>query len=72
MDAADAPAATSLRLTALTVADAALALSRSGHQPVTEEMLRQDIEAGAPVNRDGTINLVQYAAWLVRSLAHGD
>jgi hypothetical protein len=28
-------------------------------------MIARDIEAGVPVNPDGTINLVHYAAWLV-------
>jgi len=28
--------------------------------------LHADIEAGAPTNADGTINLVHYAAWLNR------
>lgn len=61
-----------LRLTALAVPDAARALSRAGARTVSEAMLRADIEAGAPVNPDGTINLLHYAAWLVRELAHGD
>jgi len=54
---------------ALPVADAALVLSRAGGAPVSEEMLRADIDAGAPTNADGTVNLVHYAAWLVRKLA---
>jgi len=54
---------------ALPVADAARVLSRAGGFPVTEEMLRADIEAGAPTNADGTVNLVHYAAWLVREMA---
>ena len=29
-------------------------------------MLRADAAAGAPLNADGTLNLVHYAAWLVR------
>ena len=29
-----------------------------------------DIDAGAPTNGDGTINLVQYAAWLVKEMAN--
>jgi hypothetical protein len=33
---------------------------------VTQAMLRADLEAGAPANPDGTINLVHYAAWLAR------
>lgn len=51
---------------ALALADAARVLSRAGGFPVSAEMLRADIEAGAPTNPDGTINLVHYAAWLVR------
>ncbi|MFN7022313.1 MAG: hypothetical protein ACK4WH_13425 [Phycisphaerales bacterium] len=51
---------------ALSVADAARVLSRLGGKPVTEDMLRADIDAGAPTNADGTLNLVHYAAWLVR------
>jgi len=34
-------------------------------------VLEADVEAGAPVNPDGTINLVQYAAWLNRLLRDG-
>jgi hypothetical protein len=36
---------------------------------VGREVLEADIAAGAPVNADGTINLVHYAAWLVKELA---
>lgn len=61
-----------LRLTALSVSDAARALSRAGGRTVTEAMLRADFDAGAPVNPDGTLNLLHYAAWIVRELAHGD
>ena len=31
-----------------------------------EKTLRDHVEAGAPVNPDGTLNLVHYAAWLNR------
>ena len=61
-----------LKVTRLTLADAAMVLSRAGARPVTEAMLRADIESGAPVNADGTINLVHYAAWLAKELASGD
>ena len=54
---------------ALSVADAARVLTRLGGKPVTEEMLRADIDAGAPTNANGTINLVHYAAWLVKEMA---
>ena len=35
------------------------------------EMLQADIDDGAPTNPDGTMNLVQYAAWLVKEMARG-
>jgi hypothetical protein len=62
----------SLSPTALELADAAKILSKLFAQPVTEAMLREDIAAGAPTNPDGTLNLVQYAAWLAREVAHAD
>lgn len=58
-----------LKATALTLEDAAKLLSQSAGKPVTLEMLRYDIEAGASVNADGTINLVHYAAWLAKEMA---
>jgi hypothetical protein len=57
-----------LNPTSLTVAAAARLLARVGGWPVTVEMLRADVDAGAPRNQDGTLNLVHYAAWLVREM----
>lgn len=56
---------------AMSPADAARVLTRVGGSPVTEDMLRADIDAGAPTNADGSINLVQYAAWLVQQMSAG-
>jgi len=61
-----------LKITALSLADLATLLSKTGGKPVTAETIRADIDAGAPQNPDGTMNLVHYAAWLVRELADGD
>jgi hypothetical protein len=58
-----------LRLTALPIVDLVRLLSRAGPRPVDEETVRRDIESGAPVNADGTVNLVHYAAWLVREVS---
>ena len=58
--------------TSLSVADAARLLARVGGQAVTVEMLQADLSAGAPANADGTINLVHYAAWLVREMGSRD
>lgn len=56
---------------AMPVADAARVLTRLGGKPVTDAMLRADIDAGAPTNADGSINLVHYAAWLVKEMSAG-
>ena len=52
--------------------DLARILSASGPTPVTVEMIQLDIDAGAPVNTNGTINLVHYSAWLVKEMADGN
>ena len=57
------------RITALTPTQAARILAAAGQRRITEAMVKADIEAGAPTNADGTINLVHYAAWLARQVA---
>jgi hypothetical protein len=57
---------------ALSVGNAARLLSRVGGERVTEEMLRNDLDASAPTNADGMINLVHYAAWLVKEMGRGE
>ena len=66
------PAPSALNPNALSVSDAARLLSKAGGGSVTEEMIEADLAAGAPENPDGTINLVHYAAWLVKGMASGD
>ena len=56
----------------LSVEDAARLLTAAGGKPVSREMLERDLAAGAPANADGTINLVHYAAWLVKERASSD
>ena len=58
--------------TSLTVADAARLLTKVGGQSLTSAMLEADLAAGAPTNADGSINLVHYAAWLVREASSRD
>ncbi|MCO6437298.1 MAG: hypothetical protein J5J06_09455 [Phycisphaerae bacterium] len=55
---------------ALPVTDAARLLSAAGKQAVTTEQLLADIDAGAPTNGDGTINIIHYAAWLIREMSN--
>lgn len=54
------------KLTALTPEQLVLLLKQAGSRTITEETLAADIDAGCPVNDDGTLSLVEYAAWLVR------
>ena len=61
-----------LSITCLTLADAARVLRKAGSRHITEARLRADVEAGAPVNTDGTLSLVSYAAWLVAEMSRGD
>jgi len=61
-----------LNPSALSLPDAARLLSAVGGQAVSVEMLEADVAAGAPTNSDGTLNLVHYAAWLVREAARAD
>jgi len=66
-----APSEAALNPSALSPSAAAALLSRAGGEPVSEADIRGDIEAGAPVNDDGTINLVHYAAWLAKQTGGG-
>jgi hypothetical protein len=60
------PAKPGLNPAALRPADAAQALG------ISEDMIAEDLAAGAPANADGTINLVHYAAWLNQEMGKTD
>lgn len=68
-DSRQAERAPGLNPAALSVTDTARTLTRVGGRPITAAMIQRDIDEGAPTNADGTINLVHYAAWLVRDMA---
>lgn len=53
---------------ALSVEEMAKILSAGGGRKVTAEQVQADINAGAPVGAGGRMNLVHYAAWLVREV----
>lgn len=57
-----------LKLTALSPENAVRVLSRAGCRIMTMEMLERDIDAGMPVNGDGTINLIEYMAWIIKEV----
>ncbi len=54
---------------ALPVDLAARLLSKVGRRLISPEMLHADIDAGAPTNPDGTLNLVDYSAWNIQQLS---
>lgn len=53
---------------ALDIDDLVRLLRASGSRHGTADRIRADIEAGAPTNADGSLNLVHYGAWLVRQV----
>jgi len=57
---------------AIALADAARVLTASGTEPVTVDIIQDDIDAGAPTNPDSTVNLVAFAAWLVKEMGRGE
>ncbi len=71
-DRDETPAGGGLNPNALSVANAVRLLAKVSGERVTEEMIRADLAAGAPANRDGSINLVHYAPWLVKEMSGGD
>ena len=68
----EAPPSGGLNANALTVLNAARLLTKASGQPIAADAIQADLAAGAPVNVDGTINLLHYAAWLVREMAEHD
>lgn len=47
------------------------ALRLAGSRTMTLEQLEADILLGAPVNEDGTINIIAYAAWILKGGLNG-
>ena len=52
----------------LSVEEMARLLSAGGQKKVSPEDIYADVEAGAPIGRDGKMNLVHYAAWLAQQV----
>ena len=55
----------------LTPEQAAKLLSAAAKLRVPVDQITADLEAGAPQNPDGTMNLMHYAAWLVKEMGRG-
>jgi len=56
----------SLKLTALQPEMLVNILRRAGSRLISAETLAADFETDAPRNEDGTVNLIEFAAWLVK------
>ena len=56
----------SLKLTALPPEMLVRLLKQAGSRLISAATLAADFAAGAPKNEDGTVNLIEYAAWLVK------
>jgi hypothetical protein len=59
-----------LKITAMSVSDLAKLLKRAGSRHVSEAAIQKDIDSGAPINPDGTINLINYTAYLLKEDVH--
>ena len=58
---------------ALKVSELVTALKAAGSRTITEETVAADLADGAPVNPDGTVDMLKYAAWiLMKENGHGD
>lgn len=60
---------TEITLTALSPDQLVDILTKAGSESCSIERLNLDLQSGAPVNSDGTINLIHYMAWLVGELS---
>ncbi len=52
----------------LSIEDMARLLAAAGGRKITPAQVQADIDAGAPIGRDGRMSLVHYAAWLLREV----
>ena len=58
--------------TRLSVEQASKLLSAAYRERIDIVRIQEDIDAGAPTNPDGTLNLVNYSAWQAKDLGHAD
>lgn len=55
-----------ISLTALKIEQMAAILRKLGSETATVENIKRDIADGAPTNEDGTLNVIDYTAWLIQ------
>ena len=44
------------------------AMRSAGSRTLTLERLESDVAAGAPVNADGTVDILKYIAWVAKEM----
>ena len=59
-------------LVALTPEQFVQIMKKIGSTDADAEILKAHLAAGAPSNHDGTINLFDYAAWLVKEVENAE
>ena len=48
-------------------------LQKSGCREMTDEDFQKLVDAGLPLNGDGTVNIIEYIAWLIKEVnGNGD
>ena len=52
----------------ITKEDFVTAMRRAGSRTLTLERLEADIASGAPVNADGTVDILKYVAWVAKEM----
>ena len=58
--------------TRLSIEQAAKLLSAAYRERIDTLKIQEDIDSGAPTNSDGTIKLVNYAAWQSEEMGRGE
>ena len=58
--------------TRLTIEQAGKLLSAAFRERIDVTKIQEDLDAGAPTNADGTINLVHYSAWQAKEMGRGE
>ena len=58
--------------TRLSIEQASKLLSAAYRERIDVAKIQEDIDSGAPTNSDGTISLVNYAAWQAKEMGHAD
>ena len=60
------PNNTTVNPLALPAGDALRMLRRSGCPQMSDETLQHLIDDGLPLNADGTMNIIEYTAWMLK------